>query len=383
MHKFILVLMCGLLTGGLLTAPVRAQQTTVAAQQLGAPLTSQELVKLVYELPKHPEQRDEVVAAIRRRGIGFELTSGMRGLVATKSGNDVLLRRTLEEAERRRLNPAAAALPPIAEADQLLEQARKTTLAVAGGMPDFVVKQLITRASALGTTQNWNETDRLTVAVSYRESEGEKYKLLALNGLPADTSTREGSDYRQAGGATSTGEFVSRLIALFNADSQTHFQLVDTDTLRGRRALVFEYEMKKEHSHAQLTWATPGEERTITVGERGRIWLDRETTRVLRLEYTATEIVPDFPIKHNEGRVDYDWVTIADKQYLLPVAAHTVFTALARVKLFDAVENKVVERQQLVQDRNDIRFRNYQKFGTEVKIIEDDDFPVEEPPKKP
>jgi len=27
----------------------------------GAPLSSQELVRLVYQLPKHPEQRDEVV----------------------------------------------------------------------------------------------------------------------------------------------------------------------------------------------------------------------------------------------------------------------------------------------------------------------------------
>lgn len=348
-----------------------------------APLTSQELVKLVYELPKHPEKRDEVVAAIRQRGIGFELTSGMRGLVATKSGNDVLLRRTLEEAERRRLNPTAAALPPTAEAEQLLEQARKTTLAVVGGMPDFVVKQLITRAYALGTTQNWNQTDRLTVAVSYREKEGEKYKLLAVNGLPPDANTREGTDYKQAGGATSTGEFVSRLTGLFDLDSQTHFQVVDTDTLRGRRALVYEYDMKKEHSHAQLAWAEPGDERVITVGERGRIWLDRETARVLRLEYTATEITPDFPIKRNEGRVDYDWVTIAERQYLLPVAANTIFTNLERVKMFDPAENKAVTRQQLVQARNDIRFRNYQKFGTEVKIIEDDDFPVEEAPKRP
>src|SRR5437764_13966117 len=112
---------------------------SLAAQtpQTDAPLTSQELVRLVYQLPKHPEKRDEVVAEIRRRGIGFELTNGMRGLVATKSGNDELLSRTLEEAERRRANPTTAARPPAPEADALLEQARKTTLAAAGGMPDF------------------------------------------------------------------------------------------------------------------------------------------------------------------------------------------------------------------------------------------------------
>src|SRR4051812_32365243 len=86
------------------------------AQSGGAPLTSQELVRLVYELPKHPERRDEIVEEIRKRGIGFPLTDGLRGVVATKSGNDVLLRRTLEEAERRRLNPTASAPPSAAEA---------------------------------------------------------------------------------------------------------------------------------------------------------------------------------------------------------------------------------------------------------------------------
>src|SRR2546423_5790445 len=214
MNKLALFLAGGLLSGSLLSLSVQAQQTDT-------PLTSQELVRLVYQLPKHPEQRDAVIAEIRRRGLGFELTEGMRGVVATKSGNDALLRRTLEEADRRRANPVAAALPPAAEADALLEQARKTTLAAAGGMPDFIVKQLITRAYALGTTQSWNQTDRLTVAVTFRESEGEKYKLLAINGLPADATTQERSDYNQAGGATSTGEFVSRLTTLFDAESQT------------------------------------------------------------------------------------------------------------------------------------------------------------------
>jgi hypothetical protein len=47
----------------------------------------------------------------------------------------------------------------------------------------------------------------------------------------------------------------------------------------------------------------------------------------------------------------------------------------------------VAERGQVVQSRNDIRFRNYQKFGTELKILDDDiideDVPKEAPPKPP
>ena len=68
------------------SATAQSSQTT--------PLTSHEVVTLVYQLPKHPELRDDVVEEIRKRGIGFPLTDGMRSLVATKSGSDALLRRT-------------------------------------------------------------------------------------------------------------------------------------------------------------------------------------------------------------------------------------------------------------------------------------------------
>jgi hypothetical protein len=49
----------------------------------------------------------------------------------------------------------------------------------------------------------------------------------------------------------------------------------------------------------------------------------------------------------------------------------------AEIKLTAAVGN------QSIQTRNDIRFRNYQKFGAEVKIIEDIEGDDEPPEKKP
>src|SRR5688572_3876626 len=118
------------------------------AQTPNRPLTSKEIVSLIYQLPQHPEKRDEIVEEIRTRGIGFPLTSGLRSLVATKSRNDALLRRTLEEAERRRTNPTASALPSEAEANELLAHTREATLAAAEAMPDFIVKQLIRRTVA-------------------------------------------------------------------------------------------------------------------------------------------------------------------------------------------------------------------------------------------
>jgi hypothetical protein len=347
---------------------------SVAAQDQ-KPLTSQELVKLVYQLPQHPERRDEVVEEIRHRGLGFELTDGMRSVVATKSGNDALLRRTLEEAERRRANPVVAARPNEAEAADVLARTREATRAAVGAMPDFVVRQLITRQFAFGTTRNWlpmRPGNHLTVAVSYRESEGgERYKLLAVDGLPtAAAEGQERGSYEQENGSSSTGEFVTMLKEMFSDEARTKFTAVDTDTIRNHRAIIYEYEVKLENSKQTLEYKERGAAPLTTrVGARGRVWVDRETFRVLRLENVATDIPPGFPITATTNTIDYDWVTIAERKYLLPVSAN--------------VEMTTVQTGKLYQTHNEIAFRSYQKYGTEVKIVEEDDFPTEPPPKKP
>jgi hypothetical protein len=67
--------------------------------QHGPPLTNQEYVSMLYQLPRHPEDRERIVDEIRKRGIAFTVTPGLLSLTATKSGNDPVLRRTLEEAK--------------------------------------------------------------------------------------------------------------------------------------------------------------------------------------------------------------------------------------------------------------------------------------------
>ncbi|MEJ7700315.1 MAG: hypothetical protein WKF71_11810 [Pyrinomonadaceae bacterium] len=74
-------------------------------------MTQAEYVKMLYDLQKTPAKKDEVVEAVRARGIAFELTDGLRGLTTSKSRNDAELKRALEEAERRRQNPTTAKLP--------------------------------------------------------------------------------------------------------------------------------------------------------------------------------------------------------------------------------------------------------------------------------
>lgn len=341
------------------------------------PITSQELVRLVYLLPKHPEQREELVNEIRQRGIGFPLTDGMRSLVASKSNSDPLLRRTLEEAERRRANPKTETLPSENEANELLRLTKNVTVAASGAMPDFIVRQLIKRSAAYGSTANWMPQDTLTIGVSYRATTGEEYKVLTVNGMPPSTEAQAGSEYGDTvGGASSTGEYVTGLANLFKEESHTAFKVVDTDVLRGQRTIVYEYEVDLPYSSLTLK---AEKNQTAQVGSRGRVWLDREQYRVLRFEQIATQIPRDFPIREASSTIDYDWVKINERPYLLPSHAEILITSLYKDR-------------QLVQSRNDIRFRGYQKYGADVKIYDDvdDEVPVEKPeppatekPKKP
>lgn len=334
------------------------------AQSSEGPLTSQELVRLVYSLPGHPERRDGVVEEIRRRGLGFPLTDGIRGLVATKSGNDTVLRRTLEEAERRRLNPAGSSLPPEAEGVALLAKTRAATAEATGAMPDFIVRQLISRYEALNGTNNWIFRDKLTLGVTYRAHAGEDYKLLSVNGLPPSADLRPGQAYSdQLGGASSAGEYVTALAELFDESSQASFKMVDTDLLGGRRTIVYEYAVKQPVSKLQIK---SGEHQVIA-GYHGRVWIDREIGRVLRFEQIA-ELPAGFPITAASATIDYEWATISDKKYLLPSKAVILIT--------DSTGGRVY------QSRNQIRFRDYRKFGSELRIIEDDE-PDEPPPSKP
>ena len=65
--------------------------------------------------------------------------------------------------------------------------------------------------------------------------------------------------------------------------------------------------------------------------------------------------------------IDYDWVKINEQEHLLPSRAVVELTAR--------------DRGQTEQTRNEILFRGYRKFGTEVLIkdIDEKDFPPDKP----
>ena len=233
-------------------------------------------------------------------------------------------------------------------------------------MPDFVVKQQIQRSEAFAGTNNFRTLDRLIVAVSYRASGQEEYRILSVNGV-LQTNPSLKQSYEEVGGTSSTGEFVTVLAVIFKSESETKFQIVDTDTIRTRRAVVFEYSIERDKARQRITASGSFDGTTIT-GMKGKVWIDRENFRVLRVESGATEIPETFPIRSANRLIDYDWVIINDEKYLLP--------SLSDVRLTSR------ENRQIFETRNLIRFKDYQKYGSEVKVLDDEEEVQEEKPKQ-
>ncbi len=306
--------------------------------------------------------KEDMIDLLRKRGIDFELTSGLRNLTSSKTGNDAELRRTIEEANRRRQNPESSRLPDAAEARMVLERARTATLAAVDQMPDFVVKQRIRRSIAFAGTGNFKSRDSLIVGVSYRASGQEEYQLLSINGVRQEDSKPKGN-YSEVGGTSSTGEFVSVLETVFKPESETKFEVIDTDVVRERRTIVYDYTIARDKAKQAITSYAFVPDSTIT-GMKGRVWIDRDSHRVLKLESIATEIPLDFPVTAASRLIDYDWVTIAEEEYLLPSQSDVRLTFR--------------QNKESYESRNIIQFRDYQKYGTEVIITDDDDVVVPE-----
>lgn len=324
------------------------------------PLTQAEFVNMLYSLQKSPSAKVNIIGALRTRGIDFEVTDGIRGLTRSKSGNDEEIRRALDEADRRRQNPELARVPNKIEADALLAKTRQNTLAALDDMPDFVVKQQIQRSIAYAGTGTYTPQDNLIVAVSYRATGEEDYRLLMINGI-MQTNTQTKQSYEQAGGTSSTGEFVTMLATIFKPESETKFEPVESDIVRGRKTVVFDFVTAPELADQRLTCKVILERSTRT-GLKGKIWIDTQIGRVIKIESEATDIPPDFPCPTAKRNIDYDWVTISDEKYLLPLLSDVRLTVRDGGKTYET--------------RNIIHFKNYQKYGSEV-IIRDDDTPAE------
>ena len=117
--------------------------------------------------------------------------------------------------------------------------------------------------------------------------------------------------------------------------------------------MLFEFRVGKANSGYVLTEKSSG--RKVNTGLVGTIWVDTETARILRLEFSVDDVPSGFPLNVAEHAVEYDWVTIGAQKYWLPTYAEFI------------VGNDITKSY----ERNVTEFKNYRVFETDLKIIEE------------
>jgi len=107
---------------------------------------------------------------------------------------------------------------------------------------------------------------------------------------------------------------------------------------------VYSFEITRELSR----WRIEAPSQLYYPAIKGSIWIDKETSRVLRIEQQGPRHAGAVPFDTSKRRPDYDFTRLGTSgPYLLPVEAEVLSC----------------QRGTSICSRNKIEFRNYRKFG--------------------
>ena len=212
-------------------------------------------------------------------------------------------------------------IPPPSSLEQgaILNDVREYVANYDNNLPDFVCTEVEHRLVApkpgtryggrQGSELSYTEADTVTNRLSYFEHKEEKKPIL-VNSRPVFTS------YDNLSGSTSNGDFGTMLRDLFSRRAQAHFEWARWATLRGRLTMVFSFRVMQMNSTFSI--GVKDIKRDIVAGYTGEVFIDKDTRKVTRLLEVAQDIPADFPVRHAQERLDYDYADIGGHQYLLP-----------------------------------------------------------------
>ena len=295
-----------------------------------------------------------VIEDLQGLGAGPRTLEALRKLQAASAGLP----------EPGRIEPKRKATippPPPEEQKRIIEGVRQYAMSYVRQLPDFICVQVTRRYVDPQGLEFWHKLDTITAKLTYFEQK-EDYKVILINNRPVDLTMDE------VGGSTSTGEFGTMMKEIFDPETETEFRWLRWGKLRGRICHVYSYFVRKDKSK----WVISYERKLRTVpAYRGLIYVDRDTELVTRIVLEAVDIPPSFPVQQARTVLDYDFVEIAGRPYMLPLK----------------FEMRMRQGRMLV--KNEVEFRMYRKFGAEavIKFDTPDELPdemfAEEPPSEP
>ncbi|MBY0504562.1 MAG: hypothetical protein K2X03_11665 [Bryobacteraceae bacterium] len=265
-----------------------------------------------------------------------ELASAEEVLASMKDAPEPVVRET--GAVRETTAPAISG-PRV---DPVIEKAAEAITSLSSDLPNYVVRQLTTRRYSDTAKVEWKVAD-VVEADLIVEDRQERYRNLKINGKPAKTRPEDS-------GAWSVGEFVTTPTQLLTSGAAEFKNRVEV-LINGRKAFRYDYSVAQDRSGWRIEMAG----QSYNPAQRGRLWLDRETSRVLRLEMEGRQFPGEFPIDKAEMTLEYDFVAIGSRKFLLPVKSEILSCHRGKPDC----------------SLNVLEFRNYRKFEAESQLITD------------
>ncbi len=252
-------------------------------------------------------------------------------------------------------DPRLAPPPSSEEQGAIMDEVRDYALNYSKRLPDFICTQVTRRYGAArpgtkyggsaGSDPSFQLLDTLTIRLSYFEQK-EDYKPILINNSPTT------AEYRNLGGARTTGDFGSMMREVFERMTQARFEWDHWATLRDLPTMVFAYHVDQSHSQWHITYENRID---IVPAYRGLIYVNTNTHEVTRVTLEAVNLPPEFPVKMARTILDYDYQDISGRRFLLPLKART-----------DMSDSEFFSR-------NDTEFRNYRKYQVESELKFDTD----------
>jgi hypothetical protein len=147
----------------------------------------------------------------------------------------------------------------------------------------------------------------------------------------------------------SVGEFGALLKLVFSQSSKTQFEWKEAATLGDGTGTmqVLTYSVDRENATIALSQGND----SIGVGFHGLVYVDAATSGIRRITLEADGLPHSFSMHAASMTVDYEYVAIAGRDYLLPVRS-TVSLQRGRRQI----------------ELNEIAFRSYRRFASRTKI---------------
>ena len=295
--------------------------------------------------------RDPDAPVLRRRGApappsGPPASSASSAPVATASATPPPSPRP--ESPRSAEPPSiltAGSSAPRSAGDEAIQKAREAVDQFGGSLPNFFCQQITTRYQSDHPKSGWDALDIVSADVAYEDGR-ETYKNIKVGNKAVNKNMED------IEGTRSTGEFASALADLMSPWTDASFRRSGSDSIHGHPTWVYHFDVQRDHSH----WRIEAAGQLYYPAFSGSIWIDKQSSRVLRIEQQAKNIPVLFPFDTTESATDYDYIRLATPEsFLLPVDAE-VLSCMRGTNMCA---------------RNKIEFRNYRKFGAESSVTFD------------